>query len=132
MPVVVGVRPVPTGAKLLSHPKPVIATGTRDLDEVLRMLFARGVRRVFVEGGPTLASAFVEAGLVDEFLVYLAPTLLGGDRLALGDLGIGTLAQARRLRIVDVERLGDDILVRARGFDTPASGLLNQRESEER
>ncbi len=131
MPVVVGVRPVPAGAKLHSHPKSIVETGTRDLDEVLRMLFARGVRRVFVEGGPTLASAFVEAGLVDEFLVYLAPTLLGGDHLALGDLGIGTLAEARRLKIMELERIGDDILVRARGFDTPASGLLNQRGTGE-
>ena len=130
-PVIVGLRSVPAGAKLLSHPKPLIETGTRDLNEVLRLLFDRGIRRVLVEGGPTLASAFVAAELVDEYLIYLAPTLLGGDRLALGDLGIGTLAEARRLKILGLERIGDDIIVRARSFDPPASGLLNQRRTSE-
>jgi diaminohydroxyphosphoribosylaminopyrimidine deaminase/5-amino-6-(5-phosphoribosylamino)uracil reductase len=77
-------------------------------------LYARGIRHAFVEGGPTLASAFAAAGLVDEYLVYLAPVLLGGPRLALGDLGVGTLGEARRLSLVGVERLGEDVLVRAR------------------
>ena len=45
--------------------------------------------------------------------MYLAPTLLGGDRLAIGDLGIPTIAGARRLRLESVERLGDDVLITA-------------------
>ena len=114
LPVVIGERAVPSGARLHKHPKPFIETGTRDLETVLRELFSQGVRRAFVEGGPTLASAFVAAGLVDEYLIYLAPILLGGDRLALGDVGVGTLADAQRLELVNVERLGDDILVTAR------------------
>ncbi len=59
-----------------------------DLAADLRDLQRRGIRSLFVEGGPTLASAFLAAGLVDELLVYLAPVLLGGPRLAVGDLGI--------------------------------------------
>ena len=78
---------------------------------MLARLRDRGVQRVFVEGGPTVASAFVRAGLVDEVLAYVAPVLLGGDRLALGDLGIGTIADARRLAVASVERLGDDLLI---------------------
>ena len=78
---------------------------------VLAELRERGVQRVFVEGGPTVASAFVRAGLVDEVLAYVAPVLLGGDRLALGDLGIGTIGDARRLAVASVERLGDDLLI---------------------
>ncbi len=128
VPVVIGEREVPAGARLRGHPRPFVATGSRDLEKALSGLYTQGIRRVLVEGGPALASAFVAAGLVDEYLVYLAPVLLGGPRLAIGDLGIGTLGEARRLSIVGVERLGDDVLVRARGFDTPASGLLNQRE----
>jgi diaminohydroxyphosphoribosylaminopyrimidine deaminase/5-amino-6-(5-phosphoribosylamino)uracil reductase len=114
IPVVIGERAVPAGARLHDHPKPLVATASRDLEEVLRGLYAQGIRRALVEGGPTLASAFVAAGLVDEYLVYLAPMLLGGDRLALGNLGIGTLGDARRLEFVGVERLGEDLLVRAR------------------
>ena len=67
IPVVVGERPVPVDARLFAHPEPAIVTVSRDLNAVLARLFARGVRRVIVEGGPTLTRAFVAAGLVDEY-----------------------------------------------------------------
>jgi diaminohydroxyphosphoribosylaminopyrimidine deaminase/5-amino-6-(5-phosphoribosylamino)uracil reductase len=119
-PVVVGTRPVPADAAVHAHPlAPWFETGT-DVPALLARLRERGVRRVFVEGGPTLASAFVRAGLVDEYLVYLAPTLLGGDRLALGDIGVDGIAEQRRLRIADLQQLGDDILLVARPADPTA------------
>ena len=117
IPVVVGERPVPADAALRRHPAGLIETHTRDLEKVLGDLDERGIRRVFVEAGPTLVSAIVKAGLADEYAVYLAPTLLGGDRLAIGDLGIPTLHDARRLRLDTVEQLGDDLLITA----TPVS-----------
>lgn len=118
IPVVIGERRVPERSKLRDHPVPLLALGTRDLDAVLSDLFARGIRRAFVEGGPTLASAFVAAGLVDDYLIYFAPTLLGGNRLAVRDVGVATLTAAKRVAVVDVERLGHDILVRARARTT--------------
>jgi diaminohydroxyphosphoribosylaminopyrimidine deaminase / 5-amino-6-(5-phosphoribosylamino)uracil reductase len=114
LPVVIGERPIPGDAKLWDHPRGVLESGTRNLDEVLAWLFEQGIRRAYVEGGPTLASAFVAAGLVDEYLAYLAPKLVGGDKLALGDLGITSLGEARELRITAVESLGDDIMITAR------------------
>lgn len=113
-PVVVGERSVPADARLREHPVPFLAMRSRDLDAVMRELFGRGIRRAFVEGGPTLASAFIAAGLVDEYLIYFAPMLLGGGGLALHDLAIGTLAEAEQLSIVRIDRLGDDVLVTAR------------------
>ena len=114
LPVVIGERAIPGTSKLFDHPRGVLETGSRNLDEVLSWLYEQGIRRAFVEGGPTLASAFIGAGLVDEYLVYLAPKLLGGDKLAVGDIGVGSIADARELRITSVEILGDDILVVAR------------------
>lgn len=111
VPVVIGERAIPADAAVHRHPCGVIVTGTRDIDAVLDTLFRRGIRHVFVEGGPTLASAFIAAGLVDEYLIYLAPAILGGGRLAIGDIGIGTIADTRRLRIDSIERLGEDLLV---------------------
>jgi diaminohydroxyphosphoribosylaminopyrimidine deaminase/5-amino-6-(5-phosphoribosylamino)uracil reductase len=119
VPVVVGERPLPPDAALRRHPSGVIETGTRDLGRVLADLDERGIRRVYVEGGPTLASAVVAAGLADEYAIYLAPALLGGEKLAIGDLGIRTIADARRLHIVSVEQLGEDLLVIARPTRTP-------------
>lgn len=120
LPVVIGERPLPPTAKLFAHPRGVVATGTREVSTVLSDLFARGIRHVFVEGGPTLASALVAAGLVDEYLVYLAPILLGGDRLAIGAIGIDTLSEARHLSIDRVELLGGDLLVTASPHTPPA------------
>ena len=124
IPVVIGVHAIPADAKVLRHPNPAIVTGSRDLQMILAGLFARGIRHLLVEGGPTLASAFVAAGLVDEYLIYLAPMLLGGGRMALGDIGVGTLGEARRLHIGSVERLGDDLLVVAR----PTTGPVTNEE----
>jgi diaminohydroxyphosphoribosylaminopyrimidine deaminase/5-amino-6-(5-phosphoribosylamino)uracil reductase len=44
-------------------------------------------------------------------LAYVAPVLIGGDRLAVLDIGVATIADARRLVVDDVKRLGDDLLV---------------------
>ena len=114
LPVVIGERQIPANAKLWDHPRGVLETGSRNLDDIMSWLFEQGIRRAFVEGGPTLASAFVAAGLVDDYLIYLAPKLLGGDRLALGDIGVPNIADARELRITTVEHLGNDILITAR------------------
>jgi len=123
LPVVVGERPVPVDAALRRHPAGLFETGTRDLERVLAELNDRAIRRAYVEGGPTLASAVIAAGLADEYAIYLAPALLGGDRLAIGDLGIRTIADARRLHIVSVEQLGEDLLVMARPRTTPQEGV---------
>ena len=117
-PVVVGDRAVPAGAAVHRHPLAPWFVAGHDVAALLATLHERGIRRVFVEGGPTLASAFVRAGLVDEYLVYLAPTLLGGDRLALGDIGVTGIAGQRRLQIDDLVRLGDDILLIAHSIPT--------------
>jgi diaminohydroxyphosphoribosylaminopyrimidine deaminase/5-amino-6-(5-phosphoribosylamino)uracil reductase len=112
-PVVVGTRAVPNDAAVFRHPNPVIFEGTHDLHAVVADLHQRGFRRVYVEGGPTLATAFVAAGLVDEYAIYLAPTLLGGPQHAIGDIGVTTIAEQRKLRILDIERLGQDLYIRA-------------------
>ena len=111
LPVVLGTREIPAAARVRAHPRePFFAPGP-DLRAVLAQLYARGIQSVFVEGGPTLASAFIREGLADEVLAYTAPVLLGGSRAALTDLGVATIAKARRLRISDVQRLGDDLLI---------------------
>jgi diaminohydroxyphosphoribosylaminopyrimidine deaminase/5-amino-6-(5-phosphoribosylamino)uracil reductase len=114
LPVVIGRRAVPASAKLRRHPRELVQLDGDDLEAAMSALFERGVKRVYVEGGPTLASAFVAADLVDEYAVYLAPALLGGPRLAVGDIGVGTIAGARRLDLTSIEQLGRDLLLTAR------------------
>jgi diaminohydroxyphosphoribosylaminopyrimidine deaminase/5-amino-6-(5-phosphoribosylamino)uracil reductase len=112
LPVVIGERDIPAAAKI--RQRPVLLEKTHDLPAVLDSLYKRGIRHAYVEGGPTLASAFIAAGLVDEYLIYLAPAVIGGSRLAIGDIGVTTIGETRRLQIDSIEQLGDDILVTAR------------------
>ena len=81
----------------------------RDLDRLLKALDQRGVVSVLLEGGPTVAGAFIQAGLVDRVIGYVAPALLGSGPQALADAGIGTIDDAIRLRLDDITRLGDDV-----------------------
>ncbi len=111
VPVVIGAREVPDDARIRRHPHAPLAYPTRDLDAVLDDLTERGLHRVFVEGGPTLASAFIARGLADRVLAYVAPTLLGGPRTALTEIGVDTIADQRLLSLEAVERLGDDLLL---------------------
>ncbi len=113
VPVVVGEREVPTDAVLRQHPAGLVETKSRDLARILEDLNTRSLRRVYVEGGPTLASAVIAAGFADEFSIYLAPVLLGGDKLSIGELGIPSIDRALRLRITAIEQLGDDLHVLA-------------------
>ncbi|WP_194397730.1 bifunctional diaminohydroxyphosphoribosylaminopyrimidine deaminase/5-amino-6-(5-phosphoribosylamino)uracil reductase RibD [Microbacterium atlanticum] len=118
VPVVVGSRAVPETAALRRHPRAFLQyagdTGSGGLAGLLADLRRRGVQRVFVEGGPSVAASFVRDGLADELLVYVAPVLLGGDRMALHDVGVTTITEARRLAVASVTPLGDDLLIVAR------------------
>lgn len=81
--------------------------------EVLRQLATRDVLQVLVEGGADVAGRFHRAGLIDRYVLYLAPALAGGSDGVPMFLGPGaqTLADAWRGRIVDVTQLGDDLRV---------------------
>lgn len=92
---VMGLRGIPDDAAIHGDDGRVLHLPTRDPHEALAQLFSAGVRHLMVEGGSRILSAFLAAGLVDELIVYLAPTLLGSGTAALGDLGITTLADAQ-------------------------------------
>ena len=107
--VVVGHRALPAAARLHGPGGALVVEQTHDVGAVLERLGAREVRTVLIEGGPTLLSAALRAGLVDELHAYVAPVLLGAGTPAVADLGVGTLAAAPRWRTVAVERLDDDV-----------------------
>jgi diaminohydroxyphosphoribosylaminopyrimidine deaminase/5-amino-6-(5-phosphoribosylamino)uracil reductase len=84
-----------------------------ELGAVLDDLGGRGVLQLLVEGGSAVAHDFHAAGLVDRYVVYLAPAFFGGDdaRGLFAGPGAPTIAEVWRGRIVSVERLGDDLRV---------------------
>lgn len=77
---------------------------------VLTALAGQGITRLLVEGGPTVATSFLKAGLVDRVAWFRAPLLIGGDGLpAVGTLGVDMLNQALRLPSALTQPAGDDL-----------------------
>ncbi|MGI8752704.1 MAG: bifunctional diaminohydroxyphosphoribosylaminopyrimidine deaminase/5-amino-6-(5-phosphoribosylamino)uracil reductase RibD [Acidimicrobiales bacterium] len=98
----------PAGARV--HPALELSG---DIGSVLDDLGGRGVLQLMVEGGAAVAWRFHAAGLVDRYVIYLAPAFLGGDDGVPMFAGPGapTMASVWRGRIADIRRLGDDLCV---------------------
>ncbi|MDA9865589.1 bifunctional diaminohydroxyphosphoribosylaminopyrimidine deaminase/5-amino-6-(5-phosphoribosylamino)uracil reductase RibD, partial [bacterium] len=96
------------GANLLAAP-----INGRQIDPhgLLRALAAKGLTRVFCEGGGALAASLLGAGLVDELIVMSAGLVLGAEgKPAVGALGLSALSDAERFELVETRRVGGDVL----------------------
>jgi diaminohydroxyphosphoribosylaminopyrimidine deaminase / 5-amino-6-(5-phosphoribosylamino)uracil reductase len=107
--VVVGEREISSEARILNDDSRTMLIRTHDPHEVIKALADR--TDVLLEGGPTLAGAFLRAGVVDRILAYVAPMLLGGPITAVDDVGVPTIARALRWRFDGVEQIGPDVLL---------------------
>lgn len=106
--VVVGDRDLPAGRRIFDAAAETVHLRTHDPVEALRALYTDHDRHhVFLEGGPTLAAAFLKAGVVDEVVTYVAPLLLGSGKSAVGRLGIRSIDKALRLEITDTTVVGE-------------------------
>ena len=83
------------------------------LKSLARRLGQRGVLHVLCEGGGELAAGLIRAGLIDEYIFFLAPTILGADGKAAVGTATWTLGHAPLLDFVDCKRVGGDIMLRA-------------------
>ena len=100
--VVMGLRELDPGLRLFDGTAETVLIRTRDPLVALEGLAERGCRRVLLEGGPTLAAAFLRARAVDEVVVYLAPKFLGAGRAAVADLGVTTISGALEGEVSDI------------------------------
>jgi diaminohydroxyphosphoribosylaminopyrimidine deaminase/5-amino-6-(5-phosphoribosylamino)uracil reductase len=97
----------------------IVAPGENESARVrsaLSELGARGMQSLLLEGGPHLAGAFLDAGEIDEVRLFVAPMLVGGRhaRVPLEGQGVEAIDAARRALSSEVERVHDDVLIRAR------------------
>ncbi|MFA5522656.1 MAG: bifunctional diaminohydroxyphosphoribosylaminopyrimidine deaminase/5-amino-6-(5-phosphoribosylamino)uracil reductase RibD [Castellaniella sp.] len=88
--------------------------GRVDLQAMLEWMAEREINEVHVEAGSRLSGAFLQAGCVDELLVYMAPCLLGEGIPMAGMPAPETLDQAQRFRLMDLQRMGEDVRLRLR------------------
>jgi diaminohydroxyphosphoribosylaminopyrimidine deaminase / 5-amino-6-(5-phosphoribosylamino)uracil reductase len=119
---------VPATARVHDDAAPTYVSRAAEPAALLAELYDRDVRRVLLEGGPTLAAAFLRAGLVDEAVVHVAPKFLGAGPSLVGDLGISTIADALTLSIVEVTPMGGDVQLRLR----PTRHTEGQQHADER
>ncbi|WP_432479107.1 bifunctional diaminohydroxyphosphoribosylaminopyrimidine deaminase/5-amino-6-(5-phosphoribosylamino)uracil reductase RibD [Nocardioides sp. GXQ0305] len=125
--VVMGERDLPADRRVFDDVAETEHLRSRDPRAVLEQLYARDRQHVFLEGGPTLAAAFLAADLVDEVVAYVAPMLLGAGRPAVGDLGVETIGDALHLRVTDVHVLPATGQDGAGGEDTNVRLTLTRR-----
>ncbi len=130
--VIAGRRPLPAAATIFGRdpivyaaapidvPGEVVVVGDGarvDLDAVLTDLGKREVVDLLVEGGPTLAAGFEQAGLVDRMVLYLAGVVAGGVGRPAFEGVFETISAQRKVEILDVRRIGPDIRVECRRAD---------------
>jgi diaminohydroxyphosphoribosylaminopyrimidine deaminase/5-amino-6-(5-phosphoribosylamino)uracil reductase len=84
--------------------------GAVDIEFLLEELGRLGISSVLLEGGGSLIAAFIKAGLVDKFMIFIAPRLIGERGV---DLVGGRLDSIHDVRIENIERFGEDILIEA-------------------
>ncbi len=107
--VVVGEREISSEAKVLNDDSRTMLIRTHDPNEVIKALADRA--DVLLEGGPTLAGAFLRADVIDRILAYVAPILVGGPITVLDDVGVSTIGKALRWKFDGVEQIGPDLLL---------------------
>ncbi len=107
---------MPPGARILRPPGDtrVIGGGRLDLASLMADLGAQGINELHVEAGPTLSGAFLDAGLVDELLIYQAPLLIGEGRPLAALAPLPGLADARCWRFIEATQVGQDLRLRLR------------------
>ncbi|MDT7756075.1 MAG: diaminohydroxyphosphoribosylaminopyrimidine deaminase [Mycobacterium sp.] len=105
--VVVGEREVSSEARVLNDDSRTMVIRTRDPLEVVQAMSDRV--DVLIEGGPTLAGAFLRAGVVDRIVAYVAPILLGGPIAAVDDVGVLSIVHAQRWRFDGIDQVGPDV-----------------------
>ena len=112
--VVLGERDLPAELRVFNNDAETLTLKTQSIHGALSELYEKGIKHVFVEGGPTLASRFVQMDLVDEFVIYLAPKLLGGDKLAISSIDVPSIQDAKELEFLEINTLGADIQIIAK------------------
>lgn len=126
--IVMGDREIPSGAKILSGDVETIAIQSRDVDELMTLVNQRGFNRILVEAGPALGTALFKADVIDEILLYQAPTILASDRRFTQGLGISDISEQIRLSSEEITEFDGDIK-RLLFTYTPSNTSLNRELS---
>ena len=107
--IVCGTQELPKGAQVFDSAAPTKVIASKDLKVVAAELMATGVNHILLESGPTLATALLQAGMLDELMLYQGASLLGAGKGFVADLGITTVNNAMSMQRISTETFGDDV-----------------------
>lgn len=126
--IVMGDREIPSGAKILSGDAETVVIQSRNVEELMRVVNQRDFNRILVEAGPALGTALFQADVIDEILLYQAPTLLASDRRFTQGLKISDISEQIRLSSEEITEFDGDIK-RLLFTYTPSNTSLNRELS---
>jgi diaminohydroxyphosphoribosylaminopyrimidine deaminase/5-amino-6-(5-phosphoribosylamino)uracil reductase len=107
--VVIGEREIPKDSQVFDSRAELLHIQSRDFAALIDGLLNKGIKQVLVEAGSELGTAMLSAGLVDEIMLFQAPTLLGSGTNFIGDLGITSLDNRLDLEILECKQIGPDL-----------------------
>jgi diaminohydroxyphosphoribosylaminopyrimidine deaminase/5-amino-6-(5-phosphoribosylamino)uracil reductase len=107
--VVCGEQEIPTTSKIFDNAAPTLQVKSKDLGILVAELNKTGVNQVLVEAGPTLATAMLNQGLMDELVMYQAPSLLGQGKSFVADFGANSIDQKMVLDHISSEVIDGDV-----------------------
>ena len=112
--IVMGESEIPAGLNIHDGKSSTLFVKSRSVDALMGAIADLPLNQVLVEAGPTLGSALMAAGVIDEVIIYQAPILLGAGKGWLEDIGITTIADAAHLQLLDAGAIGPDFKFRYR------------------
>jgi diaminohydroxyphosphoribosylaminopyrimidine deaminase/5-amino-6-(5-phosphoribosylamino)uracil reductase len=107
--IVCGTQELPKGAQVFDGAAPTKVIASKDLKVIAFEISATGANHILLESGPTLATALLQAGMLDELMIYQGASVLGAGKSFVADLGITTVESAIRMARISTETFGDDV-----------------------
>ena len=107
--IISGEQEVPSTNRVFDSEARTISVKSKSIPELMKVLSDEGFNQVLVEAGPTLGSALMASGNIDELIIYQAPKMLGAGKEFVSRLGISTLADHLELELLSVRAFGSDI-----------------------
>jgi diaminohydroxyphosphoribosylaminopyrimidine deaminase/5-amino-6-(5-phosphoribosylamino)uracil reductase len=107
--IISGEQEVPATNKVFDSEARTISVKSKSITELMKVLSDEGFNQVLVEAGPTLGSALMASGNIDELIIYQAPKMLGAGKEFVSHLGISTLDDYLELELLSVQPFGSDI-----------------------
>jgi diaminohydroxyphosphoribosylaminopyrimidine deaminase/5-amino-6-(5-phosphoribosylamino)uracil reductase len=107
--IISGEQEVPSTNRIFDDEARTISVKSKSIPDLMKLLSGEGFNQVLVEAGPTLGSALMATGNIDELIIYQAPKMLGAGKEFVSHLGISTLDDHLSLELISVRQLGSDI-----------------------